>query len=262
MAGIYAKVARANQHLDELVDLVNAHIQQHPMVLRSEPEEGPATEYRLKVEGFIPPDFIDIGVRIGEYAHQVRSALDNAAWHLAIQGSGKDPPPEVNRRKVAFPIFKDGKDFACFGGDMIASIDDRPQAVIEAAQPFNHRRNATELHPLRLLNEISNHDKHQVVAVMAAIPESFQLNREIEVDRPAEMEVIYAESGLENGATAITVRFDAPTRIVHMDVNVSTAVMLDLGPLGFGRGFVQYAKVLNAIAAEANGILFGLRPFF
>jgi len=243
------------------VSLVDAHIKDHPLVLRTEPHKGPAAEYRLVVDGFVPPDYLDIGVRVGDAIHNVRSALDAAVWHLAILGSGQDPPPRVNRRKVQFPIFQKVADFESQGRDMIASLKDGPRAVIEGAQPC-YRGDDSQLDALTLLARISNRDKHRVVVPMAVIPQSLEPNRDITVDKGVNLlEIIYTNATLENDATAIVLRFDRPTK-VDMDVNITTPIVFDLSAIGYPQGFVSYGKVLDAIAQETNALLTGLSPFF
>jgi hypothetical protein len=141
-------------------------------------ELGPGTglyAYRVRVHR-APPLDLDWGVRIGEIAHNLRSALDNLTWQLALLAT---PTPEPDTQ---FPIFDVGRiavpnksgigthdvGFEVRGRSMIRSLSPKHQADVEAWQPYQPGRGDLADHPLLQLTQINNVDKHRVIPVVAA----------------------------------------------------------------------------------------------
>lgn len=258
--GIWAKLARTKQHLNELKAFVDTEVENHPIRLGVEPQQEMAAEYFVKVVYFKPPDFMTVGVRIGEIVHNLRSALDAMIWHLAIENTGSEPPP--HHRRVAFPIFDNADRFTEQGVRAIESLAEKPRTIIEDLQPY-HRRHAPKLEPLSLLSWLSNTDKHQVVAPMAVVPESFDQQGTITVSHATNMEKIRTGEPVENDANLYIIRFDQPT-VVKMQFHGTFNVVLDLGALTNApeEGYVRFDRVLGAMWNETREVVTRLESFF
>jgi hypothetical protein len=115
-----------------------------------------------------PHPIHDLGTLIGECVHNLRSALDQLAWQLAIV-AGNDPPPKTTE----FPIFLDREKFHALGKNgkptrasglfKMRSLDPDSQALIENMQPYH----AGDSHPLWVLHELSKTDKHRFTLATA-----------------------------------------------------------------------------------------------
>jgi hypothetical protein len=109
------------------------------------------------------------GVIVGDVAHNLRSALDHLVFQLAILN--QEDPEGMNTQ---FPIFRKEDDYLAVGnrgsrkGKLSArdshlwGVADADKAIIDGLQPFNAGDRA-HLHPLAILNQISNRDKHRLV---------------------------------------------------------------------------------------------------
>lgn len=104
-----------------------------------------------------------IGVYLGEFAYNVRSALDHLIYDLIITNS-EDPGEHTQ-----FPIYDSE---VLWDRDIVARDPDRKPspvrgltpdqlAVIEKAQPYHVAPKKRPRHPLMQLLRISNVDKHQ-----------------------------------------------------------------------------------------------------
>jgi len=133
--------------------------------------------YRVLID-VVPP--LDWGICIGEVVHNLRSALDGLVWQLARLNMGETPAG-----KTQFPILNVGRTmrkmaggnkiphFECDGRRMLRGVHPDHQALIEPFQPYKRpRRGRREyrLHPLLMLREISNADKHRLLQVVGAKP--------------------------------------------------------------------------------------------
>ncbi len=141
--------------------------------------------YRMSVE-FSPP--IQFGVQIGEMAHNLRSALDGLAHQLALL----NPKTKTPARTTQFPVFLwgrtskvdcHGKPLRQFygkrkgrgqGEKMIKELLPEHQTIIKRLQPYkrvgrHHTKRPwlsfARSHPLYLLTEINNADKHRLIQV-------------------------------------------------------------------------------------------------
>lgn len=73
-------------------------------------------------------------------------------------------PP--NPKSISFPIYDDSEKYSRQGLHAVAP--DVP-ALVDAMQPY-HAGNAAHDHPLWVLHELSNIDKHRIVPIVAQIP--------------------------------------------------------------------------------------------
>jgi hypothetical protein len=118
----------------------------------------------VRVRFTIPPP-AEFRLIIGDCLHNLRSALDNLVYELAVQHTGMDPLPENLASGVAFPIAGAQElspdEFLERYQSKIGLLDPRAQATIEEWQPY-HRGEKFAAHPLWKLNRLSNVDKHRV----------------------------------------------------------------------------------------------------
>jgi hypothetical protein len=156
--GPRGKITRATQQA-----LLLAHHCEHysasdpvELVTRFDDEAG---AHLVFARGRPPPAYL--GLILGELVHDLRSALDQLAWQLALQHTEL---AILEQRKVMtaiqFPISRSGKDFAEHRAIQYFS----PEAItlIEIRQPYQNDGSPL-LNPLSLLQELSNTDKHQVL---------------------------------------------------------------------------------------------------
>lgn len=158
LEGPRLKLARAHRHLCKLNEAVRAFIDRKPYgytgefysehnlyVLRATVREEPCAEW---------------GVLLGEFAHNLRSALDQAVWQL-IEHWGNKPL----ERKAGFPIAYQSDWFKRNAPTMLNGAGPGDIAVIEKLQPC-YRRNEDDArrHALYVLNELWDTDKHRLLA--------------------------------------------------------------------------------------------------
>ena len=84
-AAWWAKLRRANTHLETLAKLVDDFAATEPYTLDPEPGEG-VVAYRLHIRREAPAE---ISTVVGDVLHNLRSALDSVAYELAVQAKGE-----------------------------------------------------------------------------------------------------------------------------------------------------------------------------
>ncbi len=162
LAGILAKLARAQHHLEAVDEEIGAFMECDPYSISYERKpDGTDHIWRVHVREQPP---LALGPIIGDFLQNTRSALDHLVWQLAIL-SGKEPP----NRNTAFPVCDTEGIFRAKGTrNKVADLTAEYRAAVERLQPFQVGGAARE-HWLWHLNELSRIDKHQILHPVGAI---------------------------------------------------------------------------------------------
>ena len=160
LAGVQAKLDRAQEHFDVLNDRIGSYLREHPYrFVGEEHTEGGYHHWAifLEVRRF-PPDEV-WGPIIGDAVHNLRSALDHLAWKLALNEARLDTP-----RRIEFPIFLDDPaDNPEARGALrkkLKCLRPETHALVDGAQPY---KTGNTQHPLWLLQALWNTDKHRTL---------------------------------------------------------------------------------------------------
>jgi hypothetical protein len=150
ITGVRAKLARSLEHLVELDEAVGRYLDTKPIDVRrntheSIPRNVLVFELVLRES---PP--LDLSVRAGDVIHQMRSALDHIACEL-VRASGATPS-----RGTSFPVCVEPPSEL----KIRPSVASSALRVVETLQPYRRGPKARE-HPLAILNELWNVDKHR-----------------------------------------------------------------------------------------------------
>ena len=193
-----AKLARAREHLNALRAAIDEHLDARPYRIEHERDVQDGDDvFRLFVERPFP---LSLGVIVGDFAHNARSALDHLVYVLS---TGAHP----DRSQFPFALTK--ASFQSQAADRLRGVPAPALQAIELVQPFRHQPNP-HLHPLAALNELSNVDKHRLIHASYATSADEEPDVEVEfVEGPDESaaRVIYMPNvALADGAEILRVR--------------------------------------------------------
>ncbi len=166
--GVWAKIARAGQHIITLERVVETHCEKHllDLVVR-QAEDG---SFVVFLHPTLKPP-IHFAAVLGDIASNLRSALDQLAWQLALRELGDEclaSDPALARR-VSFPIQHTEVAWEANRASIRALYGDEPTAVVESLQPFTNE-GLRLANPLAVLQAMTNTDKHRVrMSFLAAI---------------------------------------------------------------------------------------------
>jgi len=237
LEGVRAKLARADEHLQELKREIRVWVESEAYVVRGqfEAERG---EYVFRCEIREPPP-ARLGVIFGDAIQNLRSALDHLVWQLVI---ASDAQPD-NRNQ--FPIFVREPSTDRERGrwdSAVRGLAPPYVAAIERMQPY--KADEPGERTLAVLADLSNADKHRIV-----VPLAFSINEQvaetITAVEPRDLEI--------TGQATITVerRLDHDTEIMsfpvrptgpdpHMRVHGHFPVGIAFGEIDMSeRGFAQ-----------------------
>ena len=153
----------ALDHFGLLCNAVDAFRQSNPVQFTKDLDlKRQVYIFRMKPQVFMPAN---IGLIAGDFINNLRSCLDQLVWELAtIDGVGPKNP-----KLTAFPVVE------CKTGRVMKrfhqALDGVPGPAIEAInslQPY-HRGGAAKNHPLWVLNELWNLDKHRTITTATGV---------------------------------------------------------------------------------------------
>jgi hypothetical protein len=228
------KLDRASYHLDSLDAKVRQWSERHTHRYDSHfDRESGKQIVHIRFAEPVPAEFRLI---IGDCLHNLRSALNNLAYELAVGHHGSSPLPGSLDRRSEFPIFGDREWTPRERRNKIGCIHPRAQAIINRLQSHN-RGDEFALDPLWKLHELSNMDKHRAphitqvaVSTWADFPDAPHLPGTIHINLgPFEDRSEIASYAPHT--SAIAERFDPE---VHMDPLLTFDIFFGKGSAASG----------------------------
>ncbi len=171
-----AKLIRANQHIGALKQSMRAFFKRDPyrITVESDPKAG---AWALRGWVDVDPPLTRWGCMIGDVANNLRSALDNLVWELAMQHLRATNPKSVRAplprkhpwSRMRFPIMVAKSHWKANHKLNLFGVDPRLYARFKALQPFDTWKHAPKEAPLAILEEIWNLDKHRSLPLTQAV---------------------------------------------------------------------------------------------
>ena len=160
--GCRAKADRAEAAIEEMGTEWRAWVDSNPYPSRiaADTNTGQYCVYFDFSGATIPLEF---PVRVGEIAHDLRSALDHLVWREAVELLGHRPTKKEGALSLQFPIFRSRKKFVAYRqskGNGFVGPD--AWTIIERYQPYD-RGKPKRSKGLELLAWINNMDKHRFI---------------------------------------------------------------------------------------------------
>jgi hypothetical protein len=185
LAGLRAKLWRSHDQLKALQQVIQAWRNTDPYRLTRQDDAEAQGRYILTYSlEAIQPIPAAWSIRIGELLYTVHSALD----HLAYQLAAKNAYPHTPER-VTFPIYKKRREFWKRGSDgrptrkgsggwALQRVPGEIRQMLLEVQPYK-RGDQSPRHPLWLLHQLSNYDKHRSLHVIASavVAESYEVRQ-------------------------------------------------------------------------------------
>jgi hypothetical protein len=271
--GCELKIARANEHLSALeAEALRFPAEHDPceLALESDLDSGWHTLGVTRVEE-LPPEW---GVIVGDIAHNLHSALDHLVWQLVL-ANGEKPGAWTY-----FPIISEEGDFLrraiCPSDDkraMLHGLDWRGEAVamIERLQPYNTPKGVRRLHPLRILNAVSNADKHRVVhagltAFWSATPtvsvDPVGPGMGVQVILPDGAKLVEHDVRIRPRQTIVGGTEILRFRVEPADTHVEVQTDLGINPVFKAENSSAMIQQLHVIADRVDEIIKTFEPFF
>lgn len=173
LAGVREKILRAAEHLDAFTAEVDTYAASGPYsIVRAfedhipEQSSRPGLTWRARIDP--PAPTLRLGILAGDVVHNLRSALDHLAWAVVLQNGGE---PSESYPATSFPILPNPLPSAGSSPKTLTfraksgAASAAAETILEMLQPYNSGQDL-RTHPLWLLNQLWNIDKHRTLNVM------------------------------------------------------------------------------------------------
>ncbi len=242
------KLSRADQQIDSLrADLLAAM-----EIQRDEPWFGVKHETYNDQPAItlyvtrLPVFPTDIGLTIGEIVHNLRSSLDHLAWAL-VPASKMRSLTSSQRIGVEFPMARSRDNFESSVNRRLPGVRSADRTAIERYQPY-HRAPAGRA--VRILQVLSNTDKHRIIVPALFYPTGFHFKLKFEGAKKRErITRLVPGRQLQLGTQLLTWTFsDRPSDVsVDLEVTASPGFPTSVVRPAPGNTFEEVAGVLRVI---------------
>lgn len=179
---VFLKLNRSQFHVNEIHSILKNSFDEKKIEFTCKVSED-KFGYEVYTNDFSYDNFLEeLGIRIGEMVHNLRSALDNLIFCTARTIC--DPP--IKPKKLSFPIFEEEQEFYSKTKDIFNQLPEAVKEIIINVQPFTQKKNKAEfknnLYLLSILHWLNNIDKHQTPKVLLAILDEIGFEGSFEFD--------------------------------------------------------------------------------
>ena len=259
LASVDAKIGRARTDLRLLKADIAAFCEEKARLIVREPDPEDEERERWVYLGDTPQPPIEWSIRAGEFAYNLRSALDHLVWQL-VKVNGEEPS-----RGNSFPIYKDSPTDKGIER-RLCGINPWAKCYIKSVQPYKNDH-AGIGKGLQLLNDMCNIDKHRhlVVTIVrwtgywpkVVAGANFPMPPMDSNTYPSEYSLGTYE--LENGQTLLTTpKFDGHRLVIPVDAFFTDPELQDEGA---GDGTLV-TDMLNACIDSVEMVVSALRSKF
>jgi hypothetical protein len=246
-ASCWLKIGRAEVHAATLESEIGEWSNRNPLsgTIR---RNADGSRHSIFIKFDISADFDRWSLIAADCVHNLRAALDQFFYAVAVHQTGGDPPgTDGELRKLQFPICDTPGGFSRERGKTNL-VNPTAWAVLESMQPYH--RHHPKLPPLLgILRDFDNFDKHRLLNVAASWPKENGFTN-LKCPCPAGTHRVddWCEPGiLVDGAEVATLTVDPPCLNMKFDHSMSTMVVIShsAGPSGAPRtGLVFLMKLL------------------
>lgn len=158
----FLKLKRAFVLRDELRDLLE-ELLSAPRDIRRSDNSAEQTSRMVWVEWVLEsmPDHTEAALILGDFMHNLRAAMDHAVWAVTPETVQAESPTDVS-----FPLHSQEERYIKWAAKRSNWYGSKVFEVLRHFQPFNAV--GTEmLHPLHILQFLSNTDKHRLLNIVA-----------------------------------------------------------------------------------------------
>jgi len=159
-AGCSARLDRAAEHREAFGTEWARFLEPHPYRVYVEVQADGRGVVGIRRHEAMPAQ---LSLLIGEFLYELRSALDNCLFEVAVLHSGKYPPPGAG--VLQFPIYDDREAWER-NLYRLKHLSDEHRTMLERIQPFNAQRQ--DLNCLSILNRLARSDRHRTLHLVGA----------------------------------------------------------------------------------------------
>lgn len=148
-----ARLDRAEEHYKSFGEIWARYLNGAPHLLDHTSESDGNTDVRLRRTAPLP---VDLSLALGELLFELRAALDNCLYAIAVLVSGSKPPPNAGR--LEWPIRMSALEWK----SQVGRYRDLPSEITEALESIQpYMAEFPDWNCLAILHELARVDRHR-----------------------------------------------------------------------------------------------------
>jgi hypothetical protein len=155
-----ARIDRAIEHRSTFGEVWAAHLARKPRRIQVEIDDAGAGLVRVVEDEALP---VELSLVLGEFLYELRAALDNCLYAVAVLESHERPPP--NAERLEWPICLDETSWRNTARRRLGALSPEVQGALAAVQPFMAK--SPEWNCLRILHDLARVDRHRTAHLVA-----------------------------------------------------------------------------------------------
>lgn len=175
-----ARIDRAATHHETFGQVWAAHLARKPRHVEVEIDDSGAGLVRVVEDEALP---LELSLLLGEFLYELRAALDNCLYAVAVLESQQRPPPDAER--LEWPICLDEGSWRAAAGRRLRALSPEVQEALAAIQPF--MATSPGWNCLRILHELARVDRHRTAHLIATF--LADANAVVDLDEIADLDV-------------------------------------------------------------------------
>lgn len=259
-----ARIQRARTLYRTFGEVWAAHLERQPCHVETEVDEAGAGVVRIVESEPIP---VELSLILGEFLYELRAALDNCLYAVAVLESQQNPPP--NSERLEWPICLDEGQWRDAARRRLGELSPEVREALAAIQPF--MAESPEWNCLRILHDLARVDRHRTAHL--AVPFLAKVSAAVDPEQVVDVDVRVGPVSEDRIIVTFRKVTPEPLRRKDLDINcifeVEMAEVVDSphpvtgmlqrpwGPLdkcmqALVRAVFEYTEGLIAIAREAR----------
>lgn len=155
-----ARIDRAAMHHTRFGEVWAAHLERKPRRVVVEVDDAGAGLVRVVEDEALP---VELSLMLGEFLYELRAALDNCLYAVAVLVSQQRPPP--NAERLEWPICLDESSWRSTARRRLGALPPEVQEALAGVQPF--MASSPEWNCLRILHDLARVDRHRTAHLIA-----------------------------------------------------------------------------------------------
>lgn len=215
IALLRARIERARTHCTTFGKVWAAHLERQPRHIEVEIDDAGSGLVRVVESEPIP---VELSLVLGEFLYELRAALDNCLYAVAVLESQRTPPPKAER--LEWPICLDENGWRDTARRRLSTLSPEVRGALAAIQPF--MAESPDWNCLRILHDLARVDRHRTAHLTA----TFLANATAAVDRTqiADLDVRVGVVGEDRIVATFRKLTPGPLRREDLDLGFSFEV--------------------------------------
>lgn len=221
------KLERARVHLVAFHEMIADWLKKDPydQVTKNHARPNDCVLVTVHWVNRVPLPLDDLCLLLGDALYNMRSALDHLAFALSVAHSG---PTKAEAGQCSFPIHGGLGSYIDAGARSCRLMHPDVQDIMQSLQPYHLRGDAAKEHPLAVLNQLGNVDKHRrfVLTGSVSMNQTFtMLPESVDVELLGmSSEVRYGPFDDKSEVAAMLFRITGPNPTPKLNANIAVDV--------------------------------------